>query len=174
MAEFHIIREYPHRPETVWRALTDPDLVPRWTATGRGGRPEGFVAEVGRRFRYVGKPVPGWNGIVECEVLAVEPPVMLQHTWQGGKQEPSLVTWRIEPIGTSAGPGPGPGSGPGSGTASRLTYDHTGLRGVDGFIMATFVLGPIRRRMLTTGLPPVLDAIDGPVDGTVRPGSPRG
>jgi hypothetical protein len=121
----------------------------------------------------VGKPVPGWSGIVECEVLAVEPPVMLQHTWQGDQQDPSLVTWRIEPLGPGAGPGAGPGW--------RLTYDHTGLRGVDGFIMATFVLGPIRRRMLTTGLPPVLDAIDGPIagpidgpiDGTVRPGSPR-
>ena len=104
MAEFHIVREYPHRPETLWRALTDPDLVPRWTATGRGGRPEGFVAEVGRRFRYVGKPVPGWNGVVECEVLAVEPPVLLQHTWQTDEQAPSLVTWRIEPV--STGPGP--------------------------------------------------------------------
>jgi uncharacterized protein YndB with AHSA1/START domain len=149
MAEFHITREYPHRPETLWRALTEPDLVPRWTTTGRGGRPEGFAAEVGRRFRYVGKPVPGWNGIVECEVLAVGPPVMLQHTWQGDKRAPSLVTWRIAPIGTSGGPG------------SRLTYDHTGLGGVDGFIMARLVLGPIRRRMLATGLPPVLAAIDG-------------
>jgi uncharacterized protein YndB with AHSA1/START domain len=154
MSGFHITREYPHPPETLWRALTDPDLVPRWTSTGRGGRPEGFAAEVGHHFRYVGKPVPGWDGIVECEVLAVEPPVVLRHSWQGDEREPSVVTWRIEP----------------TATGSRLTYDHTGLGGVDGFIMARLVLGPIRRRMLTTGLPPVLDAIDaGPPAAPVAP-----
>jgi uncharacterized protein YndB with AHSA1/START domain len=153
MSEFHITREYPHPAGRLWRALTDPELVPLWTSTGRGGRPEGFVAEVGRHFRFVGKPVPGWNGIVECEVLAVEPPVMLRHTWQGDEREPSIVTWRIEP----------------AATGSRLTYDHTGLRGVDGFIMAKFVLGPVRRGMLTMGLPPVLDAIDDA--GRPRPGA---
>ena len=153
MSEFHIITEYPHSAEKVWHALTDPELVPLWTSTGRGGRPEGFRPEVGNHFRLVGRAVPGWNGIVDCEVLAVEPPVMLRHTWKGDEHEPSIVTWRIES--TSAG--------------SRLTYDHTGFQGVDGVIMSKLVLGPVRRRMLRSGLPRVLGAIDD--SGHIRPGA---
>lgn len=84
-------------------------------------------------------------------VLAVEKPVMLRHTWKGDEGEPSIVTWRIDP--TPEG--------------SQPTYDHTGFHGIDGIIMSKFVLGPIRRRMLRTGLPPVLDAIDDA--GQVRP-----
>lgn len=152
MSEFRISQEYPHPAEKLWHALTDPELVQLWTSTGRGGRPEGFRAEVGNHFRFVGKPVPGWNGIVDCEVLAVESPVMLRHSWKGDERDPSIVTWRIDP--TAEG--------------SRLTYDHTGFTGVDGIIMSKFVLGPIRRRMLRTGLPLVLDAIDD--SGHVRPG----
>ncbi|HSR86961.1 MAG TPA: SRPBCC domain-containing protein [Streptosporangiaceae bacterium] len=153
MSEFHITEVYSHSVQKLWHALTDPELVPLWTSTGRGGRPEGFSAEVGNHFRFVGKPVPGWKGIVDCEVLAVEPPMMLRHTWKGDEGKPSVVTWRIEP--TPAG--------------SRLTYDHTGFQGIDGIIMSKFVLGPIRRRMLRTGLPAVLDAIDD--SGHVRPGA---
>lgn len=153
MSEFHITQEYPCSAEKLWHALTDPELVPLWTSTGRGGRPEGFKAEVGNHFRFVGKPVPGWKGIVDCEVLAVERPVMLRHTWKGDEREPSIVTWRIDPT---------PGG-------ARLSYDHTGFRGFDGIIMSKFVLGPIRRKMLRMGLPPVLDAIDD--SGRVRPGA---
>jgi uncharacterized protein YndB with AHSA1/START domain len=155
MSEFHITQEYPHSVEKLWHALTDSELVPLWTSTGRGGRPEGFKAEVGNHFRLVGKAVPGWNGVVDCEVLAVERPVMLRHTWQGDEREPSIVTWRIDR----------------SSTGCRLTYDHTGFQGIDGIIMSKFVLGPIRRRMLRTGLPLVLDAIDD--SGRVRPEAVR-
>jgi uncharacterized protein YndB with AHSA1/START domain len=144
MSEFHIIREYPHSAEKVWSALTDPEVVPLWSATVRSGTPEGFAPVVGNHFRFVGKPVPGWDGVVKCEVLEVEPPVSLRHTWQGDEHEPSIVTWQI--VRTETG--------------SRLTYDHTGFSGVDGLIMSKFVLGPIRRRMLTRGLPAVLEAID--------------
>lgn len=153
VSEFHITREYPHSVQKLWHALTDPELVPLWTSTGRSGRPEGFSAEVGNHFKLVGKPVPGWNGIVECEVLEVDPPFMLRHSWKGDERDPSVVTWRIEP----------------TGSGSRLTYDHTGLTGIDGLIMSKLVLGPVRRKMLTRGLPPVLEAIDD--SGRLRPGA---
>jgi uncharacterized protein YndB with AHSA1/START domain len=152
MSEFHITREYPHSAQKLWHARTDPELVPLWTSTGRGGRPEGFSAEVGNHFRLVGKPVPGWKGVVDCELLEVEPPFMLRHTWRGDEREPSVVT-RRDP--TESG--------------SRLTYDHTGFKGVDGIIMSKIVLGLIRRKMLEHGLPPVLDAIDD--SGRLRPGT---
>jgi uncharacterized protein YndB with AHSA1/START domain len=77
MSEIHITREYPQPIETVWRALTDPAIVPRWTATGAGGRPEGFQLVAGSTFRFVGRPKPGWNGIVNCQVLEVSAPSLL-------------------------------------------------------------------------------------------------
>jgi len=34
MTEIHIVCDYPHPPAKVWRAVTDPELIPLWTATG--------------------------------------------------------------------------------------------------------------------------------------------
>ena len=41
----------------VWRAVTDPDLVPLWTATGQGAPPVGLAPVAGTRFQFVAKPV---------------------------------------------------------------------------------------------------------------------
>src|ERR1700689_2427527 len=61
MSEIHIVRDYPHPPAKVWRAVTDPALVPLWTVTGAGGRPEGFAPVVGTKFRLLARPKPGWR-----------------------------------------------------------------------------------------------------------------
>jgi uncharacterized protein YndB with AHSA1/START domain len=146
MSDIHIIRQYPHRMTKVWRAVTDPDLVPRWTSTGRGGRPEGFSTEVGTHFRFVGKPMPGWRGIVECEVLEVDEPSLLRYSWVGDENgKATFVTYLLEPY--QGG--------------TRFTYEHTGFTGIEGFIMAKLVLGPVRRKMLEVGLPLVLNDMDG-------------
>lgn len=144
MSEFEIVRDYPQPRPRVWRALTDPALVPRWTSTGRGGRPEGFAPEVGTRFRFVGQPVPGWDGIVRCEILAADAPELLSFSWRNQEtDEPSTVTCHLgeTPAGT------------------RLTYRHTDFRGAGGFVMSR-LLHRVRRRMLTEGFPEVLAATD--------------
>ena len=95
MSEMKIVREYPQAPNVVWAALTNPALVPLWTSTGQGGRPEGFTTEVGTTFTYVGKPFPGWDGIVRCEVLAVREPTLLSYDWRNKEtDQPTVVTNR--------------------------------------------------------------------------------
>jgi uncharacterized protein YndB with AHSA1/START domain len=153
MSEIRIVRDYPYPVARVWRALTEPDLVPLWTATGAGGRPEGFAPVAGTKFRFVAKPKPGWNGIVNCEVLEARQPALLRYSWtDDGGGDTTEVTYRLEP----------------AGDGTRFTYEHTGFSGLGGLFMAQ-LLGRVRRKMLRDGLPAVLDDLDD--DGRLRPES---
>ncbi|MEU1518389.1 SRPBCC domain-containing protein [Streptomyces sp. NPDC005811] len=152
MSAIHIVRDYPHTPAKVWRAITDPQLIPLWTATGAGARPEGFTATVGARFRFIAKPKPGWSGIVDCVVLEVDEPRLLRYSWADPGGETTEVAYRIEPHDAGA----------------RFTYDHTGFTGAGGVLM-TQVLGHVRRKMLRVGLSAVLNDLG--EDGRLRPGS---
>ena len=153
MSEIHIVRDYPHPPAKVWRAVTDPALIPLWTATGAGGRPEGFTPTVGTRFRLIAKPKPGWNGIVNCEVLEVNAPSLLRYSWTGDDGgDTTEVTYQLEPR---------PGG-------TRFSYEHTGFTGIGGAFMAA-LLGHVRRKMLNVGLPAVLNHLDD--NGVLAPGS---
>jgi len=156
MSEFHIVNDYPHSPVKVWRALTDPALIPLWTATGKGGRPVGFAPAVGTRFQLVARPTPGWSGVVECEVLEVREPSLLRYSWRGDADDDlTQVTYRLEP----------------RGDGTRFTWDHTGFTGVGGFLVSR-LLASVRRRMLGVGLPAVLADLDD--EGRLRPGSTLG
>jgi uncharacterized protein YndB with AHSA1/START domain len=153
MSEYHVVREYPKPVPIVWKALTDPALIPLWTSTGQGGRPEGFKPVDGTRFRYIGKPVPGWDGIVLCQVLAVDEPRLLQYDWRNKEgDEPTVVTNSLEEV---------PGG-------TRFTWDHTGFHGIEGLFMSR-LLGRVRRTMLFEGFPAVLKDLDD--QGNLRPGS---
>jgi uncharacterized protein YndB with AHSA1/START domain len=148
MSEIRIVRDYPHPPASVWRAVTDPELVSRWTVTGRGGKPVGFAPSVGTKFRIVGKPVPGWRGIVYCEVLEINEPDLLRYSWRDEENNSAtIVTYRIEP----------------HASGTRFTFTHTGFTGIGGFFIRK-ILGTVRSKMLTVGLPAVLDDMANGVD----------
>ena len=61
-------REMPHPPEKIWRALTTSALIADWLMEND------FEAEPGRKFQFRAKPMPGWSGITNCEVIEAEPP----------------------------------------------------------------------------------------------------
>jgi uncharacterized protein YndB with AHSA1/START domain len=150
MSAIRIVRDYPHSPAKVWRAVTDPALIPLWTATGAGGRPEGFAPVAGTKFRFVAKPPPGWSGVVDCEVLEAREPSLLRCSWAGDDDgDVTEVTYRLEP----------------RDGGTRFTYTHTGFTGIGGAFMAA-LLGRVRRKMLTAGLPAVLADLD--EDGTLQ------
>lgn len=85
----------PQPPDTVWRALTDPDLLERWLL-----RPTGFAASVGTRFRFV-LPHPSVDEM-DCEVLTARPHEQLTYSWTYLRAEYPvrwIVDWALRPQG---------------------------------------------------------------------------
>ena len=83
-------REMPHPPEKLWRALTQPHLMAEWLMKND------FAPQVGHRFNLRGE----WGGVLDCEVLVVEPNKELAYTWNHAHDDPayalqSVVTFTL-------------------------------------------------------------------------------
>jgi uncharacterized protein YndB with AHSA1/START domain len=90
-------REIPYPPEKIWRALTQPHLIQEWLMKND------FLPVVGHQFKLRTDPYPGWNGIIDCEVLTVEPNRKLSYTWVSGEAAlaiKTVVTLSLTPTGT--------------------------------------------------------------------------
>jgi len=80
-----------HSPEKVWRALTDPVLLAEWLLPVVG-----LELEPGRAFTLTAPPQPGWDGIVNCRLLAIEACRKLSYTWRVGDMD-TVVTFTLTP-----------------------------------------------------------------------------
>jgi uncharacterized protein YndB with AHSA1/START domain len=83
-------REFPYPPEKLWRALTQPHLIEEWLMKND------FKPVVGHRFNLRGD----WGGVLDCEVLAIEPHRELSYTWNFKNDDPlyslqSVVTFTL-------------------------------------------------------------------------------
>ena len=85
-----IEREIPHAPEKIWRALTQGALIEEWLMKND------FQPVVGHRFSFRSTPVPGWDGVINSEVLEIEPNSKLSYSW-GTMGTMSMVTWTLTP-----------------------------------------------------------------------------
>ena len=88
-------REFAHAPEKLWRALTQPHLMQEWLMKND------FVPQVGHRFKLTGD----WGGVLDCEVLEIEPNRTLSYTWDFVHEDAaynlkSVVTFTLEPTAT--------------------------------------------------------------------------
>ena len=85
-----IERVFSHPPEKIWRALTESPLIAQWMMKND------FEPVVGRRFQFRADPMPNWNGIVDCEVLIVEPLQRLSYNWGvGGDEAAGALQWVV-------------------------------------------------------------------------------
>lgn len=139
--------EYPHPPEKVWRALTEPAQIEKWFPSQWGKTTTDFRPVVGAEFRMEAEKKRGWRGHVTGKVLEVVPHERLVYTWVGSPQEdkaPTRVVWTLEPTAT--------------GTRLRFVYEmsphFTGLMGW----MAEKGAGASWRRMMSDSLPALLGA----------------
>ena len=88
-------REIAFPPEKIWRALTQPHLIEEWLMKND------FRPVLGHRFNLRGD----WGGVLDCEVLAVEPNKTLSYTWNFRHDDPaynlaSAVTFTLTPTRT--------------------------------------------------------------------------
>ena len=87
--------EFPHPPEKLWRALTQPHLIAEWLMKND------FKPVVGHRFNLRGE----WGGVLDCEVLTIEPNRALSYTWNFAHDDTaynlqSVVTFTLSPTST--------------------------------------------------------------------------
>lgn len=110
----HVLRVEEFLPcpeESVWRALTDPDLIARWLM------PNEFRLEAGHRFAIDSDPVRrcGLGGAGYCEVLDFDEGMMLRIAWAAAQETlsglDSTVTFTVAP----------------EGSGTRLIIEHDGL-----------------------------------------------
>ena len=119
-------------PGLVWRALTDSALLAQWLM------PNDF------------QPVPahGFDGIVHCQVLDLDPPRLLRFSWRAGPLD-TTVSWRLVP----------------ERTGTRLLITHDGFDQSDpGQQMVMGILGGGWRGHLVKRLGALLDSAPGLAD----------
>jgi uncharacterized protein YndB with AHSA1/START domain len=95
-------RRFDSAVDVVWRALTEPEQLKQWTGAGEveidlvaGGR---FVSRVTGPPQLV-ETILAEGGALETHdtVLRVEPPRLLEHTFNGSPA--SVVSWELSPDG---------------------------------------------------------------------------
>jgi uncharacterized protein YndB with AHSA1/START domain len=127
---------YPHPPAKVWRVLTTREHLARWLMQND------FEPRVGHTFQFRAKPVGGWDGIVNCEVLELIPERRLVITWTSNVID-TKVTFLLEP----------------AGAGTRLTLLHTGFKGMKS-VMTSFILGMGWKGMVTKGIPNLVTKLE--------------
>ncbi len=87
---------FDHPVETVWEYLTNSEMLSRWLMEND------FKPEVGHKFKFNTKPRAGFDGVIFCEVLEVNPMKKLSYSWKGGPGNgkitlDSVVIWTLMP-----------------------------------------------------------------------------
>ena len=105
---------FNHPPQLVWDYLTKPELLSQWLMESD------FQPVLGHIFTFNTKPKVkvGFDGMVYCQVLKVQPITLLSYSWKGGPGKgkitlDSVVTWTL----TAKGEG------------TELVLEHTGFVG---------------------------------------------
>ena len=88
-ADIDVTASYPHPVSRVWEALMSSEALTAWLM------PNDFKPVLGHRFTFRTRPAPGFDGIVRCEVLELDPPRRMVWSWAGGNID-TTVTFTLE------------------------------------------------------------------------------
>jgi uncharacterized protein YndB with AHSA1/START domain len=133
---------YSHPVERVWAALTSSSALAAWLM------PNDFKPVIGHHFSFRTRPAPGFDGIVHCQVVEMEPPSRMVWTWAGGNID-TTVTFTLEAV---------------DGSRTRLRMRQVGFHGLGA---------QLTRRILASGYPRILQQLlPAYLDQEAGPGAP--
>jgi uncharacterized protein YndB with AHSA1/START domain len=153
-ADIDITVVYPHPAERVWAALTSSEALAAWLM------PNDFAPAVGHEFTFRTKSAPGFDGIVRCRVIELDPPARMVWSWAGGRID-TTVTFTLEALTASR---------------TRLRMHQVGFHGLAAQLTRRILAGGYPR-ILGQRLPACLDRLAGlpaPSPTGSPPGSPPG
>jgi len=128
---------YPYSPEQVWKALTDSSAMAEWLM------PNDFQPRLGQKFHLRGKPAPNFSGIVECEIVELDPPRRLAYSWHAAGQR-TLVSFTVQAVGQG----------------TRVVLEHTGFSD-DGGMMISSILSSGWKKKIESTLPETIARLTG-------------
>lgn len=125
---------YAEPIELVWWAITDSAVLKEWLMENN------FTPVVGTRCQFRMKPQPGFNGVIQCEVLEVAQPRRLVYTWDGGGTwGRTTLTWTLEPCEQG----------------TKLRLEHKGFEGFRPFLLS-LMMGSGWKKKLTVSVRAIL------------------
>ncbi|RJE87055.1 SRPBCC domain-containing protein [Paenibacillus sp. 1011MAR3C5] len=84
--------QYKTTIEKLWAAVTDSEKLAKWVLKNN------FKPIVGYQFQFRAEPNEYWDGVIDGEVLVVEPPSRLSYTWAVGDEKHTVV-WTLQELG---------------------------------------------------------------------------
>lgn len=107
-----------HSPEKVWDYLTKQELLAQWLME------TDFQPIIGQKFTFNTKPKVklGFDGMIYCQVLTLEPYKEISYSWRGGPGDgkvtlDSVVIWTLEA----------------KDNGTQLTLEHKGFKGLKNY-----------------------------------------
>ena len=143
-------RFYPHPPEDVWAAITDPHALAEWL------EPNNHQPIVGHKFEFRCDPGVCGSGVAECEVLEADPPKRLVWQWVHIPRPPQppcrpmTITWTLLP----------------KEGGTQLILEHTGAENIHWLPRGMMRVG--WGYMLKRLIPKILHNVE---SGTFQPGA---
>jgi len=144
-------RFYPHPPEDVWAAISDPHALAEWL------EPNDHRPVVGHKFQFRCDPGLCGSGVTECEVLEADPPRRLVWSWvhvpknpDCPKPPPMTIAWTLIP----------------QGQGTLLTLEHSGAENIDWLTRNMMRIG--WGYMMKKLIPRIIERVE---NGTFSPGA---
>lgn len=127
-----ITKVYDFPISDVWEALVNKTAMSAWLM------PCNIEPVIGHKFQFKTKPYPGFNGIIDCEILQLKEQELLSFSWSGGSLENTIVTFKLSK----------------EGAGTKLDFEHRGFEGLLNRIIVKKILSNgWKKKILTVLLP---------------------